>query len=94
MMRAATAHIRENPDEAARLASEWTKRPIEVESASVPNIVYVMDPGDEYRRGLETWFGIMKDIGKFQKDLKDATWDEAFERVHDLSLIQEAAASE
>jgi NitT/TauT family transport system substrate-binding protein len=92
MLRASTALILEDRAEAARLAAAWTKQPEAVERRSVPNIDYVMDPGEGYRKGLETWFGIMTEVGKFQGSLKGKSWDEAFALVHDLSLVEEAEA--
>jgi len=89
MMRETTAFIREEPEEAAVLAARWTKKSEEVERRSVPNIVYLMDPGEGYREGLRVWHGMMDEIGKFDGRLEDKGWEEAFEMGHDLSLVQE-----
>jgi NitT/TauT family transport system substrate-binding protein len=89
MLYSTTQLIREDPAAAGRLAAQWTKKPEAVELKSVPNIVYLMEPGEAYRKGLETWFGIMEGIGKFQGDLKGKSFDEAFRKGHDLTLIEE-----
>jgi len=84
-----TEFIHEDPIAAGRLAARWTKKPEAVELKSVPNIVYLMEPGDGYRKGLETWFGIMAEVGKFQGVLKGRSFDEVFAAAHDLTLINE-----
>jgi NitT/TauT family transport system substrate-binding protein len=87
MIRAATEVINADKDRAAKLAHDWTKQPLEVEKMSVPNIVYTVDPGEDYRRGLERWFDMMRELGKFEGTLKDRSNAEAFDRVHDLSVF-------
>jgi NitT/TauT family transport system substrate-binding protein len=89
MIRAATDLINADKERAATLAHEWTRQPLEVESMSVPNIVYTVDPGEAYRRGLERWFDMMRELGKFEGVLKGLSNEEAFARVHDLSLLGE-----
>ncbi len=90
MLAAATETINGNGETAAKLAAAWTKRSIEVESQSVPNIVYVMEPGESYRNGLATWHSMMEKIGKFSGRLKGVPFDQAFNIGHDLTLIEEA----
>jgi len=84
-----TKFIREDPVAAGTLAAKWTKKPEAVEQKSVSNIVYLMEPGDAYRKGLKTWFGIMTKVGKFDGALKGKSFDEAFALGHDLSLMNE-----
>ena len=57
---------------------------------SVPNIVYVMEPGESYKLGLATWHAMMEEIGKFGGRLKGIGFEEAYDLGHDLTLIQEA----
>ncbi|MEN8149402.1 MAG: ABC transporter substrate-binding protein [Planctomycetota bacterium] len=89
MMYNTTKFIQESPEAAGMLAAEWTKKPMAVELESVPNIVYLMEPGEAYRKGLETWFGIMNEVGKFKGAIKGRSFEEAFELCHDLTLINE-----
>ncbi len=85
-----TTFIGENPEQASRLAAEWTRNDPEVEAMSVPNIVYTTDPGDAYRAGLKTWLESMHAAGQFEGALKDLGWQESFDLVHDLTLHEEA----
>jgi hypothetical protein len=55
---------------------------------SVPNIVYTVDTGDAYRNGLKKWFEMMGELDKFQGKIKGLSWDEAFEKTHDLSFLK------
>jgi len=89
MIAAATDIINGNKKKAAEIAAEWTKNPLEVESMSVPNIVYTTSPGEAYRKGLFRWFDMMRDLGKFKGTLEGLTDEEAFARVHDLSFVKE-----
>jgi sulfonate transport system substrate-binding protein len=91
MMLTATDYIHEDPTGAAKLAAKWTKKSEAVESRSVPNIVYVMVPGESYRNGLATWHSIMVKLGTFSGRLKDLPFDQAFALGHDLTLIQEVS---
>jgi NitT/TauT family transport system substrate-binding protein len=85
----ATEFILEKPEEAAKLASEWTKVDLAIEKMSVPNIAYLAEAGDAYRNGLRTWFGMMKDVGQFEGRIKDMSFEDAFELTHDLSILTE-----
>jgi NitT/TauT family transport system substrate-binding protein len=84
-----TEFIKENPQDAARLAAAWTKQDPAVEATSVPNIVYVTDPGEGYRAGLRTWLEMMAGIDRFENRLEGKSWEEAFDLGHDLSLYRE-----
>lgn len=88
MMKAGTDWINANKKEASKVASEWTKKEIEVETMSVPNIVYTSQPGEAYRTGLFRWFDMMTELDKFTGSLKGLSKDKAFAKVHDLSFIK------
>jgi ABC-type nitrate/sulfonate/bicarbonate transport system substrate-binding protein len=87
LIRAATDYINADKPRAAEIAAAWTKKPPEVEAKSVPNIVYLTDPGEAYRNGLRRWFGLMVAQKPFTGELKGLDADGVFDRVHDLSLI-------
>ena len=84
-----TEFIHQNPEKAGELAAAWTKNDLAVESQSVPNIVYITDPGDEYRAGLKTWLEIMAEVDQFEGRLKGLDWEAAFALGHDVSLYEE-----
>ena len=88
MTAAATALINADKARAAEWAAEWTKKPIEVERMSVPNIVYTVTPDEAYRKGMDRWFDMMRELGKFTGRLKGLSDAEAFDAVHDLSFVQ------
>ena len=88
----ATKYINENKDEAAEIASKWTKQPLEVEKMSVPAIVYIAEPTQSYIKGMETWGAIMNDIGKFKGQLANKTPEEINEQLLDFSFINKAKA--
>ena len=85
----ATMFILNNREEAAKLASKWTKVDLAVEEMSVPNIAYMSEFGDLYRSGLRTWFEMMKDVGQFEGRLKGLDFDAAYALTHDESLLDE-----
>ncbi len=89
MMKAATERINADKVKAAEIAAEWTKKPLEVERMSVPNIVYIVVPGEAYKTGLDRWFEMMNALNKFTGTLEGLSREEAFDRVHDLSIIEE-----
>ena len=89
MMKAATDKINSDKEKAAGIAAEWTKKPLEVERMSVPNIIYTVTPGEAYKTGLYRWFDMMNTLDKFQGTLKGKSKEDAFEMVHDLTLIEE-----
>lgn len=90
MMKEATDVINGDKAAAAKLAAEWTKKPIEVETMSVPNIVYTVGAGEAYTKGLHRWFDMMKEIDKFQGELKGMSNEDMFDKVHDLTFINKA----
>ena len=92
LLHATTGFILDDRTEAAKLASKWTKQPEAVESMSVPNIAYMREADETYRVGLETWFGMMADLGQFKDRLKDLSYADAFALCHDLSLLEEVVA--
>ncbi len=89
LVNATTEFIGEKPADAARLAAAWTKQDAAVENSSVPNIVYVTDPGEGYRKGLKVWLDMMSGIDKFEGRLKGKGFEEAFDLGHDLTLYEE-----
>ena len=88
MMQAATEWINADKEAAASLAAQWTRKPLEVERMSVPNIVYTTAADEAYRTGLDRWFDMMRDLGKFQGELAGLSDAELFARVHDLSFLE------
>jgi NitT/TauT family transport system substrate-binding protein len=92
LLHATTGFILEDRERAAKLTSKWTKQPEAVESRSVPNIAYMRKADETYRVGLETWFGMMMDLGQFKGRLKDLSYADAFALCHDLSLLEEVVA--
>ena len=89
VMVAATGYIHDDPEGAAKLAARWTKIDPAVEARSVPNITYLMEPGERYRQGLATWYAMMANLGQFGDRLKGVGFDQAFGLTHDLGLIEE-----
>ena len=89
MIRAATDIINQDKAFAAEIAQQWTKKPAAVETRSIPNIVYTTTADEAYRRGLDRWFTMMRELDKFQGSLKGLSNEEAFARVHDLSILEE-----
>ena len=53
--------IASDPKTAIRLASEWTKKPLAVEQASVPTIAYNARPTAAWWTGMTTWATMMTD---------------------------------
>ncbi len=86
---AATDWMNAHKAEAARVAHEWTRVPLAVEERSVPGITYVCKAGPAYRKGLDRWFRIMGKLGKFKGRLAGLSPGKAFEKTHDLSLLEE-----
>jgi NitT/TauT family transport system substrate-binding protein len=84
-----TVFIGEHPEEASKLAAEWTRNDLEVEAMSVPNIVYTTDPGETYRAGLRTWLETLPEADRFEGTLAGKSWEECFEATHDLDLYHE-----
>ncbi len=56
---------------------------------SVPNIVYLTDPGEGYEAGLKTWLEMMTAIDQFEGRFKGKNWEEAFALGHDLTIMKE-----
>ncbi len=90
LMHSATEYILSHPDRAAELAARWTKMELAVERRSVPHIAYLAEFSDAYRKGLRTWFAMMKELGQFHGRLKDLDAEQAFALTHDTSLLEEA----
>mgnify|MGYP006295571539 CR=1 FL=1 len=90
LMKCCTGMINADKEEAARVGAAWTRAPLEVEQASIPNIVYKIEPDPAYRRGLEQWYKNMKRMGVYRGDLAGLPFPRFFEKVHDLSFIEGA----
>ena len=90
LMKCCTGMINADKAMAAQLGAKWTKAPLEVEQASVPNIVYKIVPDRAYRKGLEQWYETMNRMGVYQGSLAGLSFAEMFAKVHDLSFIEQA----
>ncbi len=89
LITAATRWMNGHKEEAARVAHQWTRAPLEVEEMSVPGITYIREAGPAYRKGLYRWFTMMGKLGKFQGRLEGLSPEKAFRATHDLSLLRE-----
>ena len=58
------------PKKAAEATNTWTKNGIEVESISVPSIVYTSVPSQSWVDGVKTWAKVMNEMGAFTKIFK------------------------
>ncbi len=83
--------IAEHPDEAIRIASDWTGCAPAVEKRSVPTVTYVDVPGRRWEAGMLTWFEMMNDLNQFTNKLRGLTPKQMYERVSDHSLVTQAA---
>ncbi|MDZ7815087.1 MAG: ABC transporter substrate-binding protein [Planctomycetota bacterium] len=86
----ATHEINSDKEMAAKLTSEWTKLPIEVENDSLPTIEYVAEFRESWKKGMFVWRRIMDDLGKFKKELKDKEDDEFWKLLVDETIMNEA----
>jgi len=87
---AATEQINNDKVQAAELASQWTKTPLEVESRSVPHIRYLATPSPEWRRGMTVWIEMMQEMDTFQERFADLEADKVMDRLCDFTLISRA----
>jgi NitT/TauT family transport system substrate-binding protein len=85
------AFIRENPREAAELAAQWIKSPLEVEQASLPTISYGTLPDGAWRTGLQTWLTMMTREGLFTGRFAGKSPEEIFNELCDLRFCAQAA---
>ena len=86
----ATEKINADKEKAAKLTSEWTKLPIEVENDSLPTIQYVAEFRESWKKGMFIWRKIMAGLGKFDKDLKGKDDDEFWELLIDETIMDDA----
>ncbi len=78
------------PKKAAEATNTWTKNGIEVESISVPSIVYTSVPSQSWVDGVKTWAKVMNEMGAFTKKFKGKKSDEIARSVCDFKLLKEA----
>ncbi len=92
VLAAATELIAEDTDLAVGHATAWTRTDPAVEQASVPGIVYLAEPTEEYMTGLATWATLMAEEGQFTDNLVGLTAEQVVGRIADMTLCRQALA--
>lgn len=87
----ATRQMQQDPETAARVSTEWTGSPPEVERRSIPTITYVGEFSDEWIKNLATYYEMMQDVGAFKGRYKDTSPAEIVSHVVDRTLCDQAA---
>ena len=88
-----TRRINSDFEEAAKIASEWTKMPLEVELRSVPHITYIATPDDAWLKGMRVWIEMMQEMGTFEKRFAKDDPDSIIEKLCDLNYVKNAEES-